>query len=668
MCPWITPLPPAASPASSPSWRWPRSTVAQLWTVTAAVARRAPDAPADQFSAARAFAHVERIGAAGARGRQRRPRPTCATTSSTTLPGSGCSRRSRTRSAPTTRSGRLRDGPRAQRGRACCPAPRPTGRLFLIAHYDSVQVSYGANDDGAGVATLLETARALTPGPRPRNDVVFVFTDAEEACLCGAEAFVSQDPLAADGGVVLNFESRGSSGPAIMFETVARQRRRGRRVRRRGARTRWRPASRSRSTGSCPTTPTSPRSATSGRFTGLNTRLHRRLRGLPLARGPPSYMDQGSLQQHGRQRAGAGPGVRRRRPGHAGQAVRPATPPTSRCSACWCATRAGWSGRSPALALLAVGGAGRGGPAPRRAITSAAVAAGFGLALIPLLLAPVLAQLFWAAAGGDPARLREHDRPVAAGLVPGRRWSRWSRRSCWPGTALLRRRFGAWPLAIGALGWLAVLGWCWPRPTPGRVVPGRAAGPGRRARRRIGRADRRPAALGRGRWRWRSAARWRWSSSPRPCCCSSRRSAWPPVPPRRCSPRMLGLALLPVLESLYPAGSSDCATAEPAARRPRSPARCPGSSPACWRSAFTGTGLRGGPVRRRPPGAGPAHVRAGHRHRPGAAGSARTPSPGAWTSQYVRGRDRPVRRRSRSLATASCHRARRPRPTCPRRR
>ena len=49
---------------------------------------------------------------------------------------------------------------------------------------------------------------------------MFVFTDAEEACLCGAEAFVSQDPLARDGGVALNFESRGSSGPAIMFETT----------------------------------------------------------------------------------------------------------------------------------------------------------------------------------------------------------------------------------------------------------------------------------------------------------------------------------------------------------------------------------------------------------------------------------------------------------------
>ena len=89
----------------------------------------------------------------------------------------------------------------------------------MFAHYDSVQVSYGGNDDGAGVSTLLETARVLAAGPRPRNDIVFLFTDAEEACLCGAQAFVDQSPLAAQGGVAMNFESRGSSGPVVLFET-----------------------------------------------------------------------------------------------------------------------------------------------------------------------------------------------------------------------------------------------------------------------------------------------------------------------------------------------------------------------------------------------------------------------------------------------------------------
>jgi hypothetical protein len=94
------------------------------------------------------------------------------------------------------------------------------GTLFVVAHYDSVQVSVGANDDGAGVATLLETLRALKASKPLANDVVAVFTDAEEACLCGAEAFVHDDAAGRGGGVVLNFEARGASGPAIMFETA----------------------------------------------------------------------------------------------------------------------------------------------------------------------------------------------------------------------------------------------------------------------------------------------------------------------------------------------------------------------------------------------------------------------------------------------------------------
>jgi hypothetical protein len=54
----------------------------------------------------------------------------------------------------------------------------------------------------------------------PRNDIVFVFTDGEEAGLLGAEAFAAEHPLAARGGVVLNVEARGTGGPVIMFETA----------------------------------------------------------------------------------------------------------------------------------------------------------------------------------------------------------------------------------------------------------------------------------------------------------------------------------------------------------------------------------------------------------------------------------------------------------------
>jgi hypothetical protein len=94
-----------------------------------------------------------------------------------------------------------------------------TRALALVAHYDSHPLAPGAADDGAGVAALLELARALRAGPPLRNDVLLVFTDAEEQGLVGAEAFVAEHPAAAGLGLVLNLEARGVRGPAMMFET-----------------------------------------------------------------------------------------------------------------------------------------------------------------------------------------------------------------------------------------------------------------------------------------------------------------------------------------------------------------------------------------------------------------------------------------------------------------
>ncbi len=102
---------------------------------------------------------------------------------------------------------------------AVLPGTDPTGRLYLVAHHDSVETGPGAADDAAGVSAILESVRALTESGPLRNDVVVLLTDAEEACLCGAEAFAASHPLAEGGGVVLNFEARGTTGPPIMFET-----------------------------------------------------------------------------------------------------------------------------------------------------------------------------------------------------------------------------------------------------------------------------------------------------------------------------------------------------------------------------------------------------------------------------------------------------------------
>jgi hypothetical protein len=90
--------------------------------------------------------------------------------------------------------------------------------VLASAHYDSVPAGPGVSDDGAGVAVVLELARAFS-ARTTRNDVIFLITDGEETGLRGARAFADHHPLMRRVGVVVNFEARGASGPSMMFET-----------------------------------------------------------------------------------------------------------------------------------------------------------------------------------------------------------------------------------------------------------------------------------------------------------------------------------------------------------------------------------------------------------------------------------------------------------------
>jgi hypothetical protein len=92
--------------------------------------------------------------------------------------------------------------------------------LLLLSHYDSAPHSYshGASDAGSGVATILESVRAFTYNKTPhKNDIIILFSDAEELGLNGAALFVTQHNWAKEVGLVLNFEARGSSGPSYML-------------------------------------------------------------------------------------------------------------------------------------------------------------------------------------------------------------------------------------------------------------------------------------------------------------------------------------------------------------------------------------------------------------------------------------------------------------------
>ncbi|HZU26808.1 MAG TPA: M20/M25/M40 family metallo-hydrolase [Bryobacteraceae bacterium] len=185
-----------------------------VWVVLGFWPPRRPDplpasAPADRFSAERAMVIVRAIA--------QRPHP----------PGTDEHRRvqdwiraalAREGLDSSIQTGSAGGDP-AENILARMPGTANTRAVMLAAHYDSRPEGPGASDDGSGVATLLETLRALRAGPRLRNDVIFLITDAEERGLIGARVFMNDHPWRHDPGVVLNFEARGTSGPSYMFET-----------------------------------------------------------------------------------------------------------------------------------------------------------------------------------------------------------------------------------------------------------------------------------------------------------------------------------------------------------------------------------------------------------------------------------------------------------------
>ncbi|WP_220627931.1 M20/M25/M40 family metallo-hydrolase [Pontibacter sp. HSC-14F20] len=89
--------------------------------------------------------------------------------------------------------------------------------VLMMAHYDSQPNTTGASDDGAGIAAMLETARALQVGEPLQHDVIFLMTDGEEYGLYGAKAFLKH-PWVQEVGVVVNVEARGNAGPSMTFE------------------------------------------------------------------------------------------------------------------------------------------------------------------------------------------------------------------------------------------------------------------------------------------------------------------------------------------------------------------------------------------------------------------------------------------------------------------
>lgn len=92
--------------------------------------------------------------------------------------------------------------------------------LLLLTHFDSAphSKSLGASDDANGLAVILEGIRTFLHNKSThKNDIIIVFSDAEELGLNGAYAFASEHPWAKEVGLVINFEARGTAGPSMML-------------------------------------------------------------------------------------------------------------------------------------------------------------------------------------------------------------------------------------------------------------------------------------------------------------------------------------------------------------------------------------------------------------------------------------------------------------------
>lgn len=75
------------------------------------------------------------------------------------------------------------------------------GVLLVTAHLDHLGVRpdgvimHGANDDASGVAAVLELARAMAAGERPRRSILFVCYGSEELGLLGSQYFAEHPPI-----------------------------------------------------------------------------------------------------------------------------------------------------------------------------------------------------------------------------------------------------------------------------------------------------------------------------------------------------------------------------------------------------------------------------------------------------------------------------------------
>ncbi|MCU1264327.1 MAG: hypothetical protein JWM21_645 [Acidobacteria bacterium] len=102
--------------------------------------------------------------------------------------------------------------------------------IFLSAHLDHLGVAEetagdaiynGADDDASGCVSVLELARALGLGPKPKRTIYFVAFGSEERGGWGAQYFVAHSPVPLDHIVAdLNFEMLGRPDAKVSANTL----------------------------------------------------------------------------------------------------------------------------------------------------------------------------------------------------------------------------------------------------------------------------------------------------------------------------------------------------------------------------------------------------------------------------------------------------------------
>lgn len=117
------------------------------------------------------------------------------------------------------------------RGTQDAPAPAvPKEVILLTAHLDHLglgnpvngdSIFNGADDDASGTTAVLELARALSKGPRPRRSILFVLFGSEELGGYGNQYFLEHPPVPLNQIVTnLEFEMIGRPDAALPNKTL----------------------------------------------------------------------------------------------------------------------------------------------------------------------------------------------------------------------------------------------------------------------------------------------------------------------------------------------------------------------------------------------------------------------------------------------------------------